>query len=157
MTATAPQPAAACPVIDHLACKLPGDLEPRFYDVFVDTGTVTAGLYLPNQSVDIGNRDAPWHWTGFGFHRFSGTGTLKVQIYNSQGTGIVQAPLNQIPTVIRIEHLAGGVDAAFPENPSYVWPVNSSLVFDVQVLGANSRFFLFFYGFKLYDRGKAPC
>ena len=144
--------AAACPVIDHLACKLPGELEPRIYDVYATVlNLTTAAGILPNQFVDIGNRDAPWHWSGFGTVILSGTGRLLIRVYNSRGFGISD-------NLTRAGNQAGGVNSAKPVNPSFVWPVNSSLVFDVQNTGAGTGSFgLFFYGFKIYDRGKAPC
>lgn len=142
--------AMECPVIDHLACKLPGELEPRIYDVFGQF-TVAAAAFLPQQFVEIANRDAPWHLAGVGFTALSGTGSLLIQMYSARGTGMSDLR-------IRALNIMGGPNAIFPVNPSYVWPVNSSLIFDLQNLGAGSGVFgLFFYGFKIFDRGKAPC
>ena len=147
----APAPGTdACPVIEHLACKLPGELEPRIYDVHT-TVTIGNGVTLQNQFVDIENRDAPWHLVGLGFREMSGTGRLMIRLYNSRGFGMSDQ-------MMRAGNLAGGINAATPVNPSYVWPLNSSLIFDIQNTGAGSGVFgLFFFGFKIFDRGKAPC
>ena len=146
--------APACPVIDHLACKLPGELEPRLYDVFFQVTTLspTSGV-LSSQAVDIGNRDAPWHFCGFAYQALSGAGRLAVRVYDSKGHAVSDL-------LMRAGNLAGGVNAAMPINPSLVWPVNSSLLFDVQNTGAGGTLItagLFFFGFKIFDRGKAPC
>jgi hypothetical protein len=140
-----------CPVIDHLACKIPGELEPRVYDVYAPISGLATGLTLPQQFVDLGNRDAPWHLAAIGYRVIEGTGRLSVKIYNSRGFAINQ-------TLMRAGNLCGGENAAFPVNPSYVWPINSSLMFDVKNDGAGTgSFALFFFGFKIFDRGKAPC
>jgi hypothetical protein len=143
--------AMGCPVIDHLACKLPGELEPRIYDVYFTTVALAAGAFLPQQFVSIGNRDAPWHLAGIGWKELATGGQLKVQLYNSRGFGMSDLR-------IRAGNLFGGANAILPVNPSYVWPVNSSLCFDLENVGAGSGTYgLFFYGFKIFDRGKAPC
>jgi hypothetical protein len=142
-----------CPAIDHLACKLPGELEPRLFDVYatVTALTVAAGI-LPHQSVDIANRDAPWHLAGMCWDQISGAGSrLAIRVYDSRGFAISD-------NLLRVGNLMGGDNSAFPVNPSLVWPVNSSLVYDVQNTGSvTGSFALFFYGFKIFDRGKAPC
>lgn len=144
-------PAPACPVLDHLTCKLPGELEPRIYDVYATVLSLTAGSFFPQQFVDIGNRDAPWHFASFGQAQLSGGGALKIRLYNSRGFAAADN-LNYSGNI------GGGQNAAFPFMPSLVWPVNSSLMFDVQNTGnATGSWALFFYGFKVYDRGKAPC
>lgn len=147
-----PAPAPACPLIDHLACKLPGELEPRLFDVFAPlTAALATGTNLPAQSVAIGNRDAPWHCAAFAVVQTAGTATLSVRVYNSRGFGISD-------DLLRAGQQFGGVNAAKPVNPSLVWPKNSSLVFDIAIGGAGTfTGSLFFYGFKIYDRGKAPC
>lgn len=147
-------PAPACPVIDHLACKIPGELEPRIYDVWANLNNgiaIFAGTNLPHQFVEIGNRDAPWHLAGGGVVQIAGAGALSVRVYNSVGFGISD-------DLIRVGHQFGGRNAIKPFNPSLVWPVNSSLIFDISVSsGGTFSGSLFFYGFKIYDRGKAPC
>lgn len=141
-----------CPVIDHLGCKLPGELEPRLFDVWSGQFTALAtGTNLPGQSVSIENRDAPWHCAGLGAVQTAGTAVLNVRIYNSRGFGVSD-------NLIRTGHQFGGVNSVKPVNPSLVWPVNSSLIFDISVVGAATfTGSLFFFGFKIYDRGKAPC
>lgn len=139
-----------CPIINHLACKLPGELEPRTYDVYVQV-TVAAGAFLPSQFVDIGNRDAPWHCASIAIHTLSGTAGLYIRPYNSRGFGISDA-------VLRANTRFGGPNAARPVMPSLVWPINSSLMFDLQNPSAGpGTFGLWFFGFKIFDRGKAPC
>jgi len=140
---------ADCPILDHLACKLPGEQEPRIYDVFAAV-TVGADASLPMQSVEIGNRDAPWHLASVGLVTLTGTAPLYIRLYNSRGTSFSDV-------LIRAENRMGGTDAAFPVMPSMVWPVNSSLVFDLLSGAVGGSWGLFFYGFKIFDRGKAPC
>lgn len=139
-----------CPVIDHLACKIPGTLEPRIYDVFKRV-TIAASSFFPNQFVEIGNRDAAWHLASIGWRENGGPSLVSIRLYNSRGSGTSDG-------LIRIGQLAGGRNGARPVNPSYAWPVNSSLMFDLfnDSVGS-STFDLFFYGFKIFDRGKAPC
>jgi hypothetical protein len=144
-----------CPAIDHLACKLPGELEPRLFDVYaVITGLTTAAGILPHQNVDIANRDAPWHLAGMCWAPLSGDGNggrLAIRVYDSRGFAISD-------NLLRAGNLMGGDNAAMPVNPSLVWPVNSTLAYDVQNVGtATANFALFFFGFKIFDRGKAPC
>jgi len=139
-----------CPLINHLACKLPGELEPRIYDVYVEV-TVAAGAFLPSQFVDIANRDAPWHCASIGIHTLSGTANLYVRPYNSRGFGISDSLVRGITRF-------GGVNSARPVMPSLVWPVNSSLMFDLQNTSVgDGTWGLWFFGFKIFDRGKAPC
>jgi hypothetical protein len=140
-----------CPVINHLACKLPGELEPRTYDVFTSF-SLASGVTLFNSFVDIGNRDAPFHLASLGYRNATGTGGhLSLRVYNSRGFGIHE-------DLLRAGSVSGGVNAPFPYMPSLVWPVNSSLIFDVTNVGsATDTFQLYFFGFKIYDRGKAPC
>lgn len=140
-----------CPIIDHLACKIPGTLEPRIYDVWRVT-TLAAATFLPSQQVDIGNRDAAWHLASIGFKSISGPLTVKIRLYNSRGSAMSD-------DLVRIGMVGGGVNAAIPVNPSYVWPVNSSILFDLENPDAAvpAVFHLFFYGFKVFDRGKQPC
>lgn len=145
-------PAPACPALDHLACKIPGTLEPRIYDVYTHV-SIGAGLFRQNQFVEIGNRDAPWHLAALGWHEDPATAptTVAIRIYNSRGFG-------GSDVMVRLGNIAGGQNAQMPEYPSLVWPVNSSLIFDVQNPTAGpTGFDLFFFGFKIYDRGKAPC
>lgn len=140
-----------CPLIDHLGCKLPGELEPRVYDVFGTITDIAAGAFRPKQVIEISNRDAPFHLAAVGVKEVSGTGRLYIRIYNSRGSGIS----DDMEPVLAV---MGGLNAPDPINPSLVWPVNASLQFDLQNNGAGAGTFqLFFYGFKLYDRGKAPC
>jgi hypothetical protein len=145
-----------CPIIDHLACKLPGEYEPRLYDVFAQVTALDPAVgILSHQAVDISNRDAPWHFAGFAYKVLSATGTgrLAVRVYDSKGHAISD-------NLMRAGNVAGGINAPMPMNPSLVWPVNSSLVFDVQNTGLAGTLVtaaLFFYGFKIFDRGKAPC
>src|SRR3972149_1861191 len=139
-----------CPILDHLACKLPGELEPRIYDVFVAV-TVTANASLPMQSVEIGNRDAPWHLAGVGLHVLEAVGVapLYIRIYNSRGT-------SSSDIQVRAENRMGGPNSAFAVMPSMVWPVNSSVVFDLTAGATSGSWGLFFYGFKNFYSGKAP-
>ena len=110
-----------------------------------------AGAFRPQQFVDIGNRDAPWHLAGIGWRELTAGGQLLIEVYNSRGFGMSDLR-------IRAGNLFGGPNAILPVNPSFVWPVNSSLCFDLQNIGAGSGdYALFFYGFKIFDRGKAPC
>lgn len=138
-----------CPILDHLACKLPGEQEPRIYDVFASV-TVGADASLPMQSVEIGNRDAPWHLASVGLVTLTGTAPLYIRLYNSRGTSFSDV-------LIRAENRMGGTNAAFPVMPSMVWPVNSSLVFDLLSGAVGGSWGLLFFGFKIFDRGKAPC
>ncbi len=138
-----------CPVLDHLACKLPGELEPRDYKVFASV-TVAANASLPMQSVAIGNRDAPWHLASMSLVTLSGAAPLYIRIYNSRGT-------SSSDVLVRAENRLGGTNAAFPVMPSMVWPVNSSLMFDLLSGAGGGTWGLLFYGFKIFDRGKAPC
>jgi len=140
---------ADCPILDHLACKLPGEQEPRIYDVFAAV-TVGADASLPMQSVEIGNRDAPWHLASVGLVTLTGTAPLYIRVYNSRGTSFSDV-------MIRAENRMGGPNAAFPVMPSMVWPVNSSIMFDLLSGAVGGSWGLFFYGFKIFDRGKAPC
>jgi hypothetical protein len=138
-----------CPILDHLACKLPGEQEPRIYDVFASVA-VGADASLPMQSVEIGNRDAPWHLASVALVTLTGTAPLYIRLYNSRGTSFSDV-------LIRAENRMGGTNAAFPVMPSMVWPVNSSLVFDLLSGAVGGSWGLLFYGFKIFDRGKAPC
>lgn len=139
-----------CPVLDHLACKIPGTLEPRVYDVWKNI-TIAAGAFLPHQLVNIENRDAPWHLVAVGWKESTGPSLVSIQIYNARGSAMSD-------TLVRIGNIAGGVNALRPINPSYVWPINSALIFDLKnASGAPATFDIFFYGFKVFDRGKAPC
>lgn len=138
-----------CPVLDHLACKLPGEQEPRKYNVFAAV-TVAANASLPMQSVAIGNRDAPWHLASVGLATLTGTAPLYIRVYNSRGT-------TSSDIQVRAENRMGGTDAAFPVMPSMVWPLNSSLVFDLLSGAGGGSWALVFFGFKIFDRGKAPC
>jgi hypothetical protein len=146
----------ACPELDHLACKLPGELEPRLYDVYATVTNLSPSVgVFSHQTVDIGNRDAPWHFAGFSYVVLSSTGTgrLAIRVYDSKGHAISD-------DLMRAGNVAGGVNAPMPINPSLVWPVNSSLIFDVQNTGAGGTLVtagLFFFGFKIFDYGKAPC
>lgn len=143
-------PGGSCPVIDHLACKLPGELEPRVYDVYKAV-TLTAGQLLQSQFVDLGNRDAPFHLASVAMRELSAGGRLSIRIYNARGFGISDE-------ILRANTRLGAINSGMPVNPQLVWPVNSSLVFDLQNTGAGSGTWgLFFYGYKIFDRGKAPC
>jgi len=138
-----------CPVLEHLACKLPGEQEPRIYDVFASV-TVGASASLPMQSVEIGNRDAPWHLASIGLVTLTGTAPLYIRLYNSRGSAFSDIQ-------VRAENRMGGPNAAFAVMPSMVWPVNSSLLFDLTSGLVGGSWGLFFFGFKIFDRGKAPC
>jgi hypothetical protein len=141
---------ADCPVIDHLACKIPGTLEPRVYDVWKFT-ELAANAFLPSQQLDIANRDAAWHLASIGFHSSTGPANIRIRLYNSRGSGLSDS-------TVRIGMFGGGPNAAIPVNPSYVWPVNSSLIYDLEnPTGTPASFHLFFFGFKIFDRGKQPC
>lgn len=138
----------ACPVIDHLACKFPGTLEPRKYDVFGEF-TIPAGTQLPRLPIAIGNRDAPFHAVSYEVQAFDGAGPAYWRVYDSRIASLSDS-------LVRIELPAR--NGARPLMPSLVWPVNGTILIDFQNDGgAEITLGVFFYGFKLYDRGKVPC
>jgi len=140
----------SCPVVDHLACKIPGDKEPVMYDVW-RSFSINAGVLFQRQAVEIANRDAPWHLCSLGARLVSGTGPFQVRIYNARDVGASDA-------LVRVGARFGAVNAPVPVNPSMVWPVNSALIIDVQNAGPDPAVLeVFCFGFKVYDRGKSPC
>src|SRR5690606_41690773 len=118
----------ASPIVNHRARKLPGELDPRIYEVYVQV-TVAAGAFLPMQFVDIANRDTPFHLASMGLQQVDGTDPLYIRIYNARGFGISDA-------LVRADTIMGGVNSLKPLMPSLVWPVNSSLSFDLRHPGA---------------------
>lgn len=140
----------SCPVIDHLACKLPGNLDPRPYMVYAQF-TLAAGQFIPRAAIPIGNRDAPFHAASLAFVDLAGTGRLVLRPYDATGYGVTE-------DLVPVESFAGGLNAQRPIFPSLVWPVNGSLSVDLRNTGgAGGTWGLLWCGFRLYDRGKAPC
>jgi hypothetical protein len=81
----------------------------------------------------------------------SGTGRLYLRFYNARGVGQSDDLVNAFASM-------GGLNAADPLMPDLVWPINSNIIFDMRNDGVGTGVWhLFFFGFKLYDRGKAPC
>jgi hypothetical protein len=145
----------SCPAIDHLACRLPGDLEPLPYNVPFQF-SIAAGLRLPGQAVDIANQDAPFHIASITWAETTTTGSLLVRIYDAAGRG-QSAVLLRAPNVLGSMNITGQLRAR-PEFPSIVFPINSVIQFDLENIGAGtSAGWLLFRGYKVFERGKSPC
>ena len=126
--------------------------EDRVYDVPA-VRTLTAGVYLADQSEEIRNSDAEWFLTGITSRQTDGGGYPAIRVKDYTGRALTTEPQNLLTAAAEDQQTPMG-------SITYLkWPKNGAIRFDIQETGGSddATVHICFRGFKRYRKGEAPC